>query len=74
MTTNFPNYDAIEAVSGINIESQALQKQAVEFFLIPENQVSETQKFSRNEQAEVIQVLAEKLKANAEKILEALKK
>lgn len=73
MMTNFPNYDAIEAVSSINIESQALQQQAVAFFSIPESQVSETQKAERIKQAELIKVLAEKLKQNAEKILEALK-
>ena len=65
---NFPNYDAIEAISSINISSQALQQQALPFFSQPMQQ-GEQHDLQR---LEIIKIQAEKIKENADKILQSL--
>lgn len=65
---SFPNYNAIEAVSSINISSQALQQQAVSFF----SQVTEKNNQLMEQQHEIIRSQAEKIKKSADVILEAL--
>jgi vacuolar-type H+-ATPase subunit B/Vma2 len=61
----FPNYDAIEAISNINISSQALQQQALPLF-------SGQDVEKKKEQIEVIRKQAKKLKDNADFILQNL--
>ena len=65
----FPNYDAIEAISSINIASQALQQQAVPLFSNSESN-AKTEEYI--ERVEVIRTQAEKLKQCADKILKFL--
>jgi hypothetical protein len=69
----FPNYEAIEAISSINIASQALQQQAIPLFSNPVELKKDDINSEEYKRIEVVRTQAEKLKLYAESILNFLK-